>query len=394
MAKINRIAVILPLSSAYDRHVYEGVINWMHATRKVEIYSWPNLHFTPTVYENVKERIPRFGISGILTDLWDIETARLLRKLRLPIVDIGGAWPARDAVSVHVDNHAVGRLAARHLLDKGLRHFAFCGPTIPLHCRQRREAFTSELGKAGFSCAAYEENIASIPSSDAKEQRLRDWLDALPKPVGILCWYDFWAIPVQSVCRRAGIHVPDEVALIGVDNDELVCHELPVPLTSVDVGPMNIGFRAMELLDRIIRTGRSPRRHIVLPPGNVIARQSSDLLAVQNPDVAEALRFIVASADQPILVRDVLKEVPISRRGLEFQFQKLFGRTPRQQIQHVHVERAKMLLDKNDLSLAMIAERSGFKSQSAFTRVFRRFAHCTPGQYRRQLLRPEPLGRR
>jgi len=292
---------------------------------------------------------------------------------------------------VHTDNAAVGRLAAGHLLDKGLRNFAYCGKALPLHSCQRRDAFVAEIAKAGFSCSIFEEDLSFVPSTEEQEKPLRQWLKSLPKPIGMMCWYDFWAMSVQHVCRHAHIRIPYEIALIGVGNDELVCRQCAVPITSINVCPTNIGFKAVELLDRMIRTRYRPREHVLLPPGNVIARQSTDILAVDDPDMIEAMRFIQANADKPILVRDVLREVPVSRRALEVQFHKLFGRSPRQQIQHAHVERAKMLLEKHDLNLSAVAERCGFKTLPAFVRTFKRLTHCTPGRYRRQLVRPEPV---
>ncbi len=141
----------------------------------------------------------------------------------------------------------------------------------------------------------------------------------------------------------------------------------------------------MDVLNRMIRTGGRPSRPVLVPPGNLIARQSTDILAMDNPELVQAMRFIQNHCDRPILVEDVLKKVPMSRRYLEIQCQKLLGRSPREHIQHAHVARAKMLMEQYDLSLADIADMSGFRCQATFSIVFKRLAKMTPGQYRRQL---------
>jgi LacI family transcriptional regulator len=399
MPKTCRVAVILPLSATYDRLVLHGAIDWMRSMGGVEMFSWPNLHHSggpvpQGLRDHLRSWIRQFSIRGLVTNIWAPEALDWLSGLGIPVLDVGGTWPESRIAGIHVDNAAVGRLAARHLLDKGLRDFAFCGRNVPLHSCQRRDAFVAEIAAAGFPCQLFEEDISFVPSTLERERPLRRWLNSLPKPVGLLCWFDYWAMCVQHVCRRIGIHIPEEIALVGVDNDELICHQCPVPITSIDVGARNIGYKAMELLDRMIRKGYRPRRHLLLPPGNVISRQSSDILAVDNPDIAEAMRFIQANAARCISVTDVLAAVPISRRGLEVQFRRLFGRSPRQEIQRAHVEVAKNLLEKYDLGMAQVAEASGFNTPPAFSLIFKRMTGVTPGQYRRQLLRPKPVERR
>jgi LacI family transcriptional regulator len=276
-------------------------------------------------------------------------------------------------------------MAARHLMDAGLKSFAFWGAPTALHARQRRDAFVAELKGRGFGCSVFEEMLASFPLSETQLQLFRRWVDPLPKPVGMMCWYDYQVAVAVQACRQAGYSVPDDVALVGVDDNEADLILSPMPVTSIDVNPFKIGYKAMDVLSRMIRTGKRPARHILLPPGNLIARQSTDILAVDNPDLVAAMRFIQNNSDRPITVRDLLKAVPISRRSLEIQFKKVLGRTPRQQIQHAHIGRAKMLCDDFDLSLGETSELSGFGDQATFCRIFKRFEKCTPMQYRRRI---------
>ncbi len=305
----------------------------------------------------------------------------------VPVVDVIGTWPASEVASIHTNNVAVGRMAAQHLLDKGVRNFAFMGAVSALHSQQRRDSFVAELKKAGFTCAIFEPpTFVLFPDAADNEMMLMQWLLSLPKPAGILCWFDYAAVAAQNLCRRAGIKMPDEVALIGVENDDLCSLQCPVPLTSIDLAGRSIGFKAMQLLDRMIHKGYRPTRHLLVPPGKLISRHSSDVLAITHAEVAKAMRYIHDNAHRPILVTDLVRDNPISRRRLEIQFKKIIGRTPCQEIQRTHVEFAKTLLDNPELTLTAIAIQSGFKSHAVFNRTFRRWAKCTPGEYRQRVM--------
>jgi len=392
MQKVSNVAVFLPIENTYDREVLKGVIDWADVSSRVRLHRWSTLGSISrgsVSAAHLTEKLAHYRIDGILTDIHGTETLEWLQNLGIPVVDVGGTWPASQAAGVHVDNSAVGRMGARHLLEKGIKHFAFCGRAVPLSARQRRDAFVDELAKAGFSCDVLETNIDGCTWPEESEMRgsLVRWLTSLPKPVGIMCWYDVCGLDVQRSCRDTGIALPDDVALVTVEHDEFAFQQ--GNLSTVQVGARNIGYQAVKLLDRMMRTGYRPRRHLLLPPGNLVARRSSDIAAVGNPQVARAITFILNNADKLISVQDVLRVVPIGRRTMEMQFMALFGRTPRRQIQYVHVERAKSLLGQYNLSIAGIARLSGFPTRPAFDRVFKRTAGCTPGEYRRRLLRPE-----
>ena len=392
MRKLN-IAMIVPYNT-YDINVIEGAMHCARDRGDTEVYVWPHWHPSGRnaagLPPSAERHLSLFKISGILADAWSKPMLRRLQSLHIPVVDIGGTWPDSEIAGVHVDNIAVGRMAARHLLDKGLRNFGFWGQPVPLHARQRRDAFVAEINKAGYNCSVFERETKPAPWPEKNKRAIRQWLASLPKPAGVMVWFDYVGIAAQYVCRLAGIAIPDEVALIGAGNDpltQMLCH---VPLTSINVNPERVGYKAMEVLIRMIHTGHRPSRHLLLPPGNVIARQSTDILASDNRELVQAMKFIQNNSDKPISVGDVLEAVPISRRRLEIQCQTLVGRTPRQQIQHVQIERAKMLVEHYDLSLGEIAEMSGFRSQVTFTNIFKRIVGCTPAKFRQQLKQLKP----
>jgi LacI family transcriptional regulator len=392
MRKLN-IAMIVP-HNTYNFDVVEGASECARDIGDTEVFLWgqwhPNGRDVAGLPKWADHHLSSFNIAGIVTTIWGRQMLRRLQRIRIPVLDVGGTWPEGEMPGIHVDNVAVGRIGARHLLDKGLRHFGFWGQTLPLHARQRRDGFVSELKKAGFSCSVCELEPKAVPWREGSNLAVMQWMTSLPKPAGVMAWFIYRAIAAQYVCRLAKIAIPEEVALIGVEEDRLSQLQCHVPLTSIDVNAKRVGYKAMEMLVRMIRTGRRPARHVLVPPGNVIARQSTDILAIENRELAEAMRFIKNNSDKPISVGDVLKAVPISRRQLEIQCQKFLGRTPRQQIRHEQVERAKVLIEDYDVSLGEIAEMSGFKFQVSFTNIFKSLTGCTPMEFRRRLRQPKP----
>jgi LacI family transcriptional regulator len=216
----------------------------------------------------------------------------------------------------------------------------------------------------------------------AQAADLRRWLRELPKPVGIMACYDIRGQQVLDACRSAGLAVPAEVAVIGVDNDELLCDLASPPLTSVVPNAHRTGYEAAGLLDRLMAGKRVAAAPTLIAPLGVAARQSTDVLAVDDREVARAVQFIREHACDGINVGDVLRVVPLSRRVLEMRFQRLLGRTPREEILQARLGRVKQLLGETDLPLYLIAERTGFEHVEYLSVVFRREAGTTPSAFR------------
>ena len=195
--------------------------------------------------------------------------------------------------------------------------------------------------------------------------------------------YDIGGRQVLDACRRAGVAVPDEVAVVGVDNDGLLCELSDPPLTSVEPDARRTGYTAAEILDRLMNFRRVPVLSHRIPPVGVVTRQSSDTMAVGDADVAEAVRFIRENACSGISVKDVLQRVPLSRRALETRFVKAVGRTPHAEVERVRLERAKHLLRATDLPVFEVAQRTGFRYQEYLSVAFRRYTGVSPTQYRK-----------
>lgn len=211
---------------------------------------------------------------------------------------------------------------------------------------------------------------------------MSQWLKSLPKPVGVFAWYDYPAREAIYACRQLGIRVPRDVAVLGVDNDELNCTLSDTPISSIDVNPTLIGYHAAKLIHQLINGKKPPAKPILIQPKGVVVRRSTDTLANAKPEVAKALQFIRDHATEGIRVSDVLHGVAISRRALEMELSRLLGRSPLQQIRHERIQRAKSLLLDTDLSILAIARSCGFRSASSFGNVYKGELGSSPAQFR------------
>jgi LacI family transcriptional regulator len=210
------------------------------------------------------------------------------------------------------------------------------------------------------------------------------WLASLPRPVGVFASHDPQGVQVSEVCRLSDLRVPDDVAIVGVDDDDLLCELARPSLSSVALPSEQIGVQAAALLERLMAGKRPPRGPLQLPPCGVVVRQSSDILAIAEQDVAAAVRFIRQNGNRPIRVADVLEAVPVSRRGLERQFRTVLRRGIWEEIRRDHLERGKALLTGSELPMSEVARRAGFSDSRQLSVVFRQETGLTPTAYRRQ----------
>jgi LacI family transcriptional regulator len=365
-----QVALLIETSNAYGRGLLRGVVAYAHAHDP----------WVLRLAEHGRGEVSRTELAdwhghGVIARVENPLVAEVVRSCGRPAVDVSAARLLPDLPWVETDDAAIARLAADHLLERGLRHFGYCGDSRFNWSRWREEHFVRYLAEAGYACPVG-------PPSRRGGDELADWVRSLPKPAGVLACYDIRGREVLAACRRAGVAVPDEVAVIGVDADELLCELSDPPLSSVVPDTRHTGWLAAELLDALM-AGRPvrPDAHRI-PPLGVTTRRSTDTLAVEDADLAAALRFIRENACAGITVADVVSRLPLSRRVLEARFLKVLGRTPHAEILRVRLGRVKALLARGDLSLDTIARRTGFRHGEYLSAVFKRELGETPGQFR------------
>ncbi len=370
--------MLIETSNAYARGLLQGVIHYVR-----EHPAW-SFH----LMEQGRGDDPTAWLKGWKGDgiLARIETPRIAQavtRAKVPCVDLSAGRLLPSLPWVETDDAAIAAMAAGHLLERGFKHFAFCGDSRFNWSLWREHHFAQRVRDAGHDCRIY--SLKGRTGDLASERRkLVTWLRALPKPVGILACYDLRGREVLEACRQTGLAVPDEVAVLGVDNDELLCELATPPLSSVIPNTRRAGYEAAALLDRLMTGGKVlPEPHLI-PPLGVAARQSTDVLALDDREVVRAVQFIRSHACEGINVADVLNAVKISRRVLEQRFRKLLGRSPHEEILHLRLSRVQQLLADTDLPLYTIAERTGFEHVEYLSVAFKRETGLTPRAFRNQ----------
>ena len=321
---------------------------------------------------------------GILTRTSTRAMADALCRVGVPMIELRSPRLNPQAPWVGVDNRAMGKIVADHLLELGFRRFGVYEISNEVFFDQRRVNFIETVTEAGYSCSTY--HSSGRPEKPAEWERhqeaLAAWVSDLRKPVGIMACTDQLGFYLLDACARAGVAVPEEVAVVGVENEESLCTMASPPLSSVRFNTERIGYEAAALLDRLLVGEPPPEEPLLIEPIGIVKRGSSDIIATEDREIARAVRYIRENACSGISVRDILAQLPISRSALERRMRAALDRSPNEEIVRVRIERAKQLLAETDLPLAGVAHRSGFRSTPYLVEVFKRKTGVTPGDYR------------
>ena len=314
-----------------------------------------------------------------------------LRKAKVPTVALTGDGINIATACVCLDNVRIGRIAAEHLLERGFKNFAFLKCSDYADIRGRETGFAAAIKEAGlrYCCLNWDDASRKKPRLEFHawlQQRLAE----LPQPLGVLAQSARRAYSLTVACQLAGISVPEQIAVVGVDNDEYTCEFGPVTITSVDTNRQELAYQGAQLLDRLMQGETPPSEPILVPPSGIVLRQSSDILAVEHTEVAKALSFVWRYYSQRIGVDDVVAATSMSRCGLYRSFEKFVGRTIRQELERTRIEHSERLLLTTSDKVSRIARLCGFGSGEQFCRVFTSLKGTTPSDFRRKHGRAAP----
>jgi LacI family transcriptional regulator len=352
------------------------------------------LHLEWSLTEAIPASVRRAGVDGILAR---IETPRLvdtIAELGAPAVDLMGTYRPRGGGILDTDPRECARLAAEHFLSRGFRNLAFCGYPGIHFSDQRSHFFREHVAQHGYRVAVFgrEEGnhrndgiIMRERCGEFAEHELADWLSILLKPVAVFACNDVRGRQVLAACDHANLRVPDDVAVLGVDNDPVVCELAVPPLSSIEPNPERLGYEAAAMLDRLMAGEPAPEEAVLIPPRKLHARLSSDVLAVEDRDVAAALRYVRDHACEGISVGSIARRLAMSRTTLDRHFHRNLGRSVKAEIDRLRVERAKQLLDDTEYKVSTIAEMTGYGVSPHFITAFKRLTGMTPGEYRERV---------
>jgi LacI family transcriptional regulator len=382
-----RVALLVESSRGYGRGLLLGISKYVR-----EHGPWSISLQEQSLCDEVPDWLEKWKGDGILTRLDNPRMVEVLKRLRVPAVYLRNVPSNLKTPGVMTDNVAAARLAFEHLRERGFRHFAFCGFDGADYSDARRDSFVRCVTKAGLRCHIFKSAVHLRAASTVKYERegLNDgdrvagWIKDLPKPVGLMSCNDMRGQQVLDACRAIGAGVPDQVGVVGVDNDEVLCDLSDPPLSSVVPNTERIGFEAAALLDQMMAGKKLALAPIYVEPKGVVARHSTEVLATEDPQMAAAIRFIREHACEGIDVGDLIKAVGMSRSTLERRFSKVIGRLPKDEILRVRINRAKQLLAETNFSLDFIAEKVGIEHTEYLSRIFKKKTGLTPSRFRAQ----------
>ncbi len=343
------------------------------------------------------DNIQHWQPDGIITSIHLPEINEIATIKGIPMVGFGSYSENLnghlDFPIVTSDQYAIGRMAAQHFINNGMRHFAFCGgDEKALWCSQRKEGFVEELAKHDLSCDIYKPDFGTTPSMPEAVRSLGKWLRSLPKPTGVFVFFDGWARWVLDACVVEGISAPQDVSVLGVDNDRWLCELSQPRLSSIDVNLRNAGYTAADLLNRLMRGEQSIEQLSFITPSKVVERDSTSYFNFDDPGVAFALRYIKEHACDPITTADVLKISGMSNSTAYRKFMKAIGRSIHAEIQRHQMNRIKELLTTTNLNVSSIAQSAGFENVRYLTQVFKETTGQTPTEFRRSQSTPKVVG--
>jgi LacI family transcriptional regulator len=317
---------------------------------------------------------------GIIARIENEETASYVQQLQVPTVDLSASRLVPNLPCVETDNQTIAQWAAEHFVSRGFKHYAYCGDPAFAWSIQRYEHYKSYLEQLNFEVHTFQRKTSPVIT----EERLAmtAWVQQLPKPIGIMACYDITAQKLLEACRLGGVSVPEEVAVIGVDNDDLLCNLSTPPLSSIHPDTKQTGYLAASLLDQMMSGIVIEPRIYEIKPLQVVTRMSSDIIAVEDPYVSDAIQFIREHAYEDLLVNDLLRHIPLSRRSLDHRFHQTLGRTVHEEIIQVRMKLVMRLLAETDWSMPQIAEKLNFKHPEYMSVAFKKFSGLSPGAYR------------
>ena len=383
---IPRVALLIESSRTYGRGILRGIARFTHVHGPWSIYSQER-----ELQSGIPQWLRMWKGDGIIARIEDRRMANALLRLGYPVVDVLGTKRFESIVGFDTDAKAVAKLAADFFVRAGFRNLAYCGYRgIPFSDR-RQAAFEEQLSKHGLKLCVFSSRLASYPLSRiqaveqsglAAERAIAVWLRKQTPPLGLFACNDVRAQQVLNACREHGIKVPEEVAVMGVDDDDVLCNICEPPLTSVQPDTERLGYEAAAALDQMMQGKRLKIAMVQIPPLRVAERTSTDVVPISDPVTVQAVRFIRDHVDHGIGVKDVLAHVKRSRTDLESRFRLWLKTSVRTEIIRQRMDRVCSLLQETDLPLSVIARGAGFSTTAHFCRLFQRQIGQTPTNYR------------
>lgn len=385
MKKILKIVLLIPASRGFERTLLSGIAKYAKCNGPWVFYMDLPDYLMERPIKKKLDWLKDIGADGIIARIPSSYTVEDLIQSKLPFIFTSIHKSLNDLPCILPDCEGMATMGAEYFLAKGFKNFAFCGFENNHWCSERGRFFGDVLRRQGLESHYFYEKSGQLQKTWQKEEgTMTEWLLSLPKPIGILTSNDDMGRHVLQACRIAGLMVPEEAAVLGADNDSLVCELSEPSLSSIAYNFEGSGYKAAELLHKMIKNEPLSEMNIVVKPTHIVTRQSTDILAINDASLAKALNFIQKNFKEPIKVTDVARASAVSIRILQNKFRVLLGRTPHDEITRVRIEHAAMMLTETTQSISTIAYALGFDEVKYFTRLFSKAKGTSPVAYRKQ----------
>ncbi|HSH93072.1 MAG TPA: DNA-binding transcriptional regulator [Roseimicrobium sp.] len=377
--RIPRVALLVETTRTYTRELLAGVKRYV-----AEHGPWSTFLELRALDSSVPAWLRKWDGDGILTRTFTREMADVITATGLPAVELRSTHLADNRPFVGMDNAHIGRMVAAHFHERGYRQFAGYSLHTESFFVARERNFVTAVESYGYACSLLaEETSDSTTDWERSQSRLIGWLSNLPKPVGIFAANDQLGVRLLDACQRAGIAVPEEVAVVGAENEETLCAFATPQLSSVRYDGAAVGYAAAEILDRLMQ-GKAPRRmETLIPPNGILVRGSSDDLVITDKLVAHAARLIRENATTGINVDDLCRKLNASRSTLDRRMKAALNRSPKEEILRIRFREVERLLKETDLTIDIIAAQTGFTHSHYLQAAFKERHKMTPGEFRK-----------
>lgn len=384
---MHKIILLIDFGEDFSKRLLQGIVKYSREHGPWIFCRMP-LYYRETIgIKGILEWALEWGANGIIGQLYNHNDITSLVQAGIPVIAQDFKERFTDIPNITGAYHETGQLAADYFLKKGFKQFAFYGFKDIVWSRERAEGFEQRIKQAGYQVHSFQQvqNRSSdlwyyLPSS------LSEWLTSLPKPIAIMTCDDRQGQHITEACRHSGIRIPEEVAVLGVDNDEMICDLSDPPLSSIALDAEKGGYDSARLLDLMIREGIDKAYDIIVKPTQVVTRQSTDIYATHDDYIASSLKFIHQNIDKNLQVDDVVRQVPLSRRALEKRFLEITGYPIYKYIANLRIEKFSQKLLETDMTVFEIALDMGLTDTKNIARQFRQVKGCTPLEYRHRYL--------
>ncbi|QHV98752.1 AraC family transcriptional regulator [Spirosoma endbachense] len=384
---MHKIILLIDFSEDYSRNLLKGISKYAREYGPWVFCQMPLFHRETLGVDGILNWARDWEADGIIGQLYNDSSVEKIVQAGIPVIAQDFKERFVEIPNITGAHRETGAMAADYFLRKGFRHFAFYGFKHIVWSRERAEGFDERVSRSGCTVHYFEhEEYSSSDLWHYKPSSLSKWLSSLPKPIAILTCDDRMGQHITETCRHSRIRIPEEVAVLGVDNDEMLCELSDPPLSSIVQDAEKGGYDAARLLDRLIRKEITDIYDIIVEPTQVVTRQSTDIYATHDEYIASSLKYIHQNIDKNLQVDEVVKQVPLSRRSLEMRFQQVIGYPIYKYIQNLRIEKFSKKLLETDQAVFEIAMDLGLNDTKNIARQFKQIKGCTPLEYRHRYL--------